>query len=304
VIIVITGSNGFTAKYLAEYIKSISSDHVIYGIDLASESRCSSVDKYFSIAEMSQLFDYLNHSEDKIKVFHLAGLLKSGSIEKLIEVNVLGTAKYIELFKKLQSLLVFVNIGSSSEYGIQEEKQLNENLAPNPVLPYGISKLLQSELVLCSSKIYDFKAITTRTFNLIGPGLSVDFIIGRLVNEFIKIKNGEKEFCEIGRTDSIRNFIDVRNAVKIYWELSEKGESGAVYNVGHPESYSIDNILNILSSITGTKPKLKNINSQVSKSDINYQYADLGKTMGLINKFTYLKIEESLRNMVNYNIAI
>ena len=303
-IVVITGSNGFTAYFLSKYIKNINPEIVICGIDIATESNNCTIDKYFSTNELSLLIGFLNFSSKNVKVFHLAGILKSESMEILMEANVIGTAKYIELFRKLKKPQIFVNIGSSSEYGIQKNSLLSENLIPNPISLYGLTKYLQSELVLRSSKIYDFKAISTRTFNLIGPGLSENFIVGKVVSEFLKIKNGEKEACDIGRMDSVRNFIDVRDAVKIYWELSEHGVSSEIFNVGNPESHSIAVIISILSQIMEINPIINNNSQLISKFDIDYQYPDLEKTSHILNNYKYLNIKNSLTDVVNSSLNL
>ena len=297
-IAVITGSNGYTASYLTRHIKTISPEIIICGLDLSEESHNDLVDQYFPADELHEMTEFLTRRNEPFKVFHLAGILKSDSLEILLDTNVLGSAIFVEAFMKCTQCELFMNIGSSAEYGSQTSKLLIESMAPNPVSPYGVSKSLQSQMVLSSAKIYGFKAISTRTFNLIGPGLQDKLVVGKLVKEYSRIKNKEKENIEIGRTDSIRNFIDVRDAVKIYWILSEKGTAGEIYNVGHPESYSIDQIIALLNEIMEVQPVFKKYPVQNLQFDIDHQFPGLDKTHKIVMDMQYRTIKDTLIDMI------
>jgi len=104
--------------------------------------------------------------------------------------------------------------------------------------------------------------------------------------------------------DSVRNFIDVRDAVKIYWELSEHGVSSEIFNVGNPESHSIAVIISILSQIMEINPIINNNSQLISKFDIDYQYPDLEKTSHILNNYKYLNIKNSLTDVVNSSLNL
>lgn len=209
------------------------------------------------------------------------------------------TAIYLETALKIKSLHSFINIGSSAIYGKQKKKLLHEDLKPNPITDYGISKYLQEKLVMHFKNQLNCNSISTRTFNLFGPNLSNKLVIGKIINEFQKVKNGAKDFIEIGRIDSIRDFIDIRDAVKIYWLLSDVTSDNMLFNIASGNSYSIKEIYNYLTCIYGFSPRIKKHFITPFELDVDRQNADISRLNNKISISNYYTIEKTLLDMYN-----
>jgi nucleoside-diphosphate-sugar epimerase len=297
VTIVITGSNGFSAGYMSKFIKENTLARQIIGIDLSNENKNGCVDEYFALKEFEKCSEFITGLRDDIRFFHLGGLLGRHPLPTLVESNVLWTSRYIESASRIRNLQCFLNIGSSAEYGSQDAQILSENLVPNPVTDYGISKHLQTELVLAAGKAWNVRVICTRTFNLIGVGLRENLVVGKILREFREVEEGSRDKVELGRMDSKRDFIDVRDAVKAYWLLSEKAPAGEVFNVASGKSHEIREIYDICASIFGFFPDVDQKISVPLSNDVDYQYADVTKLKSNTAFECLYPVEVTLRDM-------
>jgi len=298
--VVITGSNGFTGAYLSKYIKEIDRKSFNIGIDIQNESLNPCIDRYFSTYEFYKFRKMIINTDDSVKIFHLGGLIGKCDLSELIEANVLWTLRYLEVYKELKKPECFINVGSSAEYGKQPNELLNERLVPNPVSNYGLSKQLQSQLtrfIGLNSKGY---VICTRTFNLIGPGLSKSLVVGKLVNEFLAVSSGKKDFIEIGRLDSYRDFIDVRDVVKYYYLISETKPPVEFLNIATGKSHSIEEIMNIISRIIAIEPRIQQYSNIEYHGDIDIQKADISYLEFLYPEIKCREISESITEMIDY----
>lgn len=295
---VLTGANGFSAMYLAEYIKTENSDFTI-GIDVYEHCQNKFIDKYFCISDFENFEREIEKIDDEILFFHLGGLLGMHSLPDLINVNVFWTSKYLELTRKIKNLKFFLNIGSSAEYGNQTEPTLHEKLILNPITNYGISKNIQSKLVLQFGKTFSIPVATTITFNIVGPKLSEKMVAGKIIKGFKDVVSGEKSHIELGRMDSKRDFIDIRDAVKIYYLLAKQTPNGEIINVASGKSYEINDIFRTCVTITNQNPEIKSIYVAPKNQDIDFQFADIQKMKKIIGNIEFISFEKTIEDMIN-----
>lgn len=298
--LVITGVNGFSGNYLVQYIKEQDPQIKIIGIDNNNTLLNKNLDRFFSISEFEEFSQFLINIDEEVQIIHLGGLIGNHNLPSLIEANVLWTSKYLHLFSQLKNPVTFLNIGSSAEYGNQTAHFLSEELTPDPINNYGISKYLQASLVTSFISSKEVKIVSARTFNLIGPGMSKNLVIGKLLNEFMQVYRGEKENIEIGRLDSIRDFIDIRDAVQYYYQLLQIKEKLKYINVASGTSNSISDILNLISDKLSINPKIEQYSNLKSMGDIDCQYSDISKLRQLFPQIRCRSIEESISDMIDY----
>ncbi len=299
-IIVITGVNGFSGKYFTHYLLKNTKANRIIGIDIHADSINRDIE-YYSTTDFNKFQNSIINTSENVVFYHIGGLIGNYIQPELIEANVYWTSKYLHVASQIKNLELFLNIGSSAEYGKQEETLMIEGLAPSPINNYGISKYLQSKLVFQYGSIYGLPVASTRTFNLIGPGLGDNLVIGKIINEFNLIAQGKKEAVEMGRTDSMRDFIDVRDAVQIYIALANSNScAGNTINVARGKSYKIDDIIKICKSIYKINPEIKNIYNSPKAQDLDQQFADISKMTKLIGSHEFIPLEQSIEDMMNY----
>lgn len=299
-LVVISGVNGFSGKYLCNYLLKNPNVSEVVGIDIDIDPFINQIE-YFKLSDFNRFENYLINCIEDIYFFHLGGLIGHFPLNELIEANVYWTSKYLEMASKLKNLKFFLNIGSSAEYGAQSVKVLSEELKPSPVNNYGVSKSLQSDLLFKYCKVNRIPFASTRTFNLIGPGLGDNLVIGKLIKEFNTIAEGKKEYLEMGRVDSLRDFIDVRDAIKIYCSIAFSNKAnGKIINVAKGQSHKIEEIINICKTIYNVDPKHNESYKVPKNQDLDQQFAQIIEMKNFIGDFKFISLHQSLVDMKNY----
>jgi GDP-4-dehydro-6-deoxy-D-mannose reductase len=99
----------------------------------------------------------------------------------------------------------------------------------------------------------------TRSFNHIGPGQRDQFVIPSFVKQVVQARLvGKASFVlRAGNTKVVRDFLDVRDVVRAYHELLQRGKSGEVYNICSGIGRSLDEVVTTLSELTGVGIELE-----------------------------------------------
>jgi GDP-4-dehydro-6-deoxy-D-mannose reductase len=162
-------------------------------------------------------------------------------------VNLLGAGNLLEALRDFPQTRVLL-VGSAQQYGRESTGHpLVETDPLGPTSPYAVSKVAQELLGRLYFEEFSRPVLMTRTFNHFGPGQSPDYVMGSFCSQLVAIQKGEREpRMEVGRLDSVRDFLDVRDVVNAYRVLIEKGEPGEVYNVCSGEGRRVGDILKLL----------------------------------------------------------
>jgi GDP-4-dehydro-6-deoxy-D-mannose reductase len=143
--------------------------------------------------------------------------------------------------------------GSAAEYGYVQETDLpvSENYTLHPLSPYGLSKATQGLLAAQYWYRDQLDIVRTRTFNLTGPGEPDSLVASAFAHQIAAIESGKQApVINVGSIHTIRDFLDVRDAVRAYWLVARNGESGHLYNVCSGEGTQINHILQTLLSLS------------------------------------------------------
>ena len=241
----ITGSEGFVGKYLRAEL--VAAGYEVMGIDLFDRNGVIRVDLLDPEATEAAL--------EQVKpdvIFHLAGqpdVGKSWKIpQKTFAINVLAAINLMEGMRKVCPESPMVIVGSSDEYGSLKEAgaSVSEETPMNPMNPYAISKDAQEKLGKAYVKAYGLKICMTRSFNHGGAGQRTGFMIPDFASGIVKVERGEAEAVSVGNLASKRDFTHVKDIVRAYRLIAEKGVPGEVYNVGSGKTYSAGEILDKL----------------------------------------------------------
>ncbi|MBA7506733.1 GDP-6-deoxy-D-mannose reductase [subsurface metagenome] len=312
----ITGIAGFTGIHLAEYLlsKERDSDNIdLYGIDIV---RDVSKDAQLVLDKAKVLTcDILDEEEMKKtvgeikpdRIFHLAGLTfdpnSHRSPEKFYIINVFGTINLLEAVKQLKISPLIHIACSSAEYGLilENENPVTETNYFRPISPYGISKLAQDMVGYQYYKNYGLKIIRTRAFNIPGPGEKENFVCSDFARQIALIEKGKQEaIIYVGNLEAKRDFVDIRDVVKAYWLVSDKGISGEVYNICSAKAYSIAEMLDILLQMAKKDIVIKQDPKRMRPSDIPLQIGSFEKLHKQTGWKPIISLEETLKDLLNY----
>ena len=241
-------------------------------------------------------------------IFHLAALSSpSASFQNPSETitnNIGGQVNILEAVKELKLLNTKVLVVSSAEiYGKVEGKYLptDENAPLKPTSPYAVSKIAQDFLGLQYFLSQNVKSIRVRPFNHTGPYQGPFFAIPAFAKQIAEIEKGKKEaVLRVGNLDTKRDFTDVRDIVRAYDLLMEKGECGEVYNLGSGKSHKISDVLDILLSLSTEKIIVEKDLQLMRPADIPELLCDCTKLKNATGWKPEISLEDSLKDTLDY----
>jgi GDP-4-dehydro-6-deoxy-D-mannose reductase len=175
-------------------------------------------------------------------------------------INFLGTLNLLQALSASGFQGVFVYIGSADVYGRVSEAELpaRETYPLRPRSPYAVSKAAAEALCYQWSQTESFRIVLTRPFNQIGPKQNSRFAVAGFAKQIVEIRRGARPPVLVtGDLDVTRDFTDVRDAVRAYRLLLEKGENGEVYNICSGRERSLRSLAVGLLRIAGVQAELQ-----------------------------------------------
>jgi GDP-4-dehydro-6-deoxy-D-mannose reductase len=311
--ILVTGATGFVGTHLVKYLlnKNVNKIFGTY-IDDASLEKLSGFGSQIELKKIDLL------DKEKVlqlisditpdAVYHLAALtspsLSFDSPLEFITNNVASELNILEALRRKSLTKTKVLVVSSAEvYGkvVKEDIPIDESVSLNPTNPYAVSKIAQDFLGLQYFWSYGLQTIRVRPFNHVGPGQSPQFVISAFSKKIAEIEKKEMEpVLKVGNLASRRDFTDVRDMVRAYELVIDKGKSGDVYNIGSGKSYEIKDILNRLLSLSKKKIKVEIDNllfRPIDDPELVCDYSKLKKVTGWQPK---IPIEKTLQETLDY----
>jgi UDP-glucose 4-epimerase len=166
-------------------------------------------------------------------VIHLACLPFSSSFQNPLadfQVNALGTLNVV-LAAQAAKIRRLINISTAQVYGKAARLPIKEEDQVQPVSPYGASKLSGEIVCTTFTRCYDLDTVTLRLFNVYG--LPVDQSARKTV-EAIFVNRVSKGLPPVikGDPNQGRDFIHISDVVRAILLASERGQPGAVINIG------------------------------------------------------------------------
>ena len=300
----ITGVEGFVGKYLSEYL--LKQDYEVYGTTISENYKNDKINvKKMNLLDTEQVNEVINDVKPD-KIFHLAGQSAVGlSWEKpvlTVNINVNGTLNLLEAVRNYSKESKILIIGSSDQYGPikPEECPIKENKIQNPQSPYGVSKKAQEEMCKLYVNAYNMNIVMVRAFNHIGAGQSKNFVVADFASKIAQIEKGSEPVLKVGNLETFRDFTDVRDIVRGYALLLEKGKIGEIYNIGSGKEIKVSELLNKLVSMSKEKIKIEIDPNKFRPVDVPLVVCDNSKIRKDTGWETKFFIDDTLREVLEY----
>jgi nucleoside-diphosphate-sugar epimerase len=230
-------------------------------------------------------------------VFHLGAL---GSIPRSVQdpltssaVNVEGTLNVL-LAARDAGVRRVVFSSSSSIYGTKAELPVREDVAPDPISPYGVAKLAAERYCVSFSRVYDsLETVVLRYFNVFGPRQSPSSQYAAVIPLFLTAISGGKPITVESDGEQTRDFTYVSDVVAANIAAAERAEGGEVFNIGGGSQVSINHVLATIEAISARPLRIKRDSRQ--KGDVRHTAADCTRARERLAFRPAVPIAEGLR---------
>jgi len=217
-------------------------------------------------ADLPALLDGVSH------VFHLAaqaGVRKSwGKDFKTYTANNVEATQILLEACVGRPLTRFVHASSSSVYGDLAAIPMREDALPQPVSPYGVTKMAAEQLGYLYYVNYGVPTVAMRYFTVYGPRQRPDMAF----NRFLRAALHGEAITLYGDGEQTRDFTFVSDAVAATMAAGDRGVPGTAYNIGGGSRVSMNDVLKIIERIAGHPVTITRGDAQ--KGDMRDTYAD------------------------------
>ncbi len=306
--VLITGINGFAGGYLATYLTQKQSA-TLYGIDISPKRLTS---EFKAEVFVGDLLDeaFVKTVLAQVRpdaIYHLAGQASVSSAWtqpwRTFELNV---HPQLNLFKGMVELGLetrFLSVTSSKVYShaCNAKVPFVEDEPVCPDNPYSLSKVTEDLMAFQYHLSHNLQVLRARPFNHIGPRQRPDFVTAAFAKQIALAEAGlTPPVIKVGNLSAARDFSDVRDVVRAYVMLIEKGRPGEAYNIGSGRAIVIQDILDRLIALSRIKIKVEQDPERMRPIDQPLSYGDTGKIKREIGWQPEISLDETLANILDY----
>ncbi len=208
-------------------------------------------------------------------------------------VNVGGTVSVLEAMRDVGvKRLVFTSSGAV--YGDQSDQPLHEDLPPNPLSPYAVSKLASEHYIHTIGRLWNVETVSLRIFNAYGPGQQLPVAHPPVVPQFIRQTVGKGSIIIHGSGEQTRDFVYVDDVVEaLVRAATAPNVDRRVINVGSGTETSIKSLARAIGEAIGREPDLLVVGTQ--GVGVSRMCADLTLAKDLLGYEPHVFLQEGLR---------
>jgi len=240
-------------------------------------------------------------------IFHLAAQSSVAVSWKnpalTVDVNVKGSINVLDAIRELDYSPRILLIGSGEEYGhiLPGETPISERNTPRPGNIYAATKACQNMIGAIYAKAYHLPIMMVRAFNHIGPNQSPLFVVADFCRQVAEIEAEMRPpVIHVGNLAARRDFTDVRDVVRAYALLIQKGQPGETYNVGSSHAVSIEEVLTRILSLSARQIQVSVDPDRLRPVDIPIIEADITKLREVTNWTPAIPLQQTLEETLNY----
>ena len=304
----VTGGAGFIGSHLTEWL--LEQGYLVRVLDNFSTG------KQENLAGCRQRFNKVEILEGDLRdlettrlacqgmdgIFHLGALPSvSRSLEnprETTEINILGTINLLISAREAGAKRV-IFASSSSVYGNTPRLPKKEDMTPNPLSPYAVTKLAGEEYCRIFYRTFGLETVILRYFNVFGPCQDPASPYAAVIPKFIRLALQQRPLTVYGDGNQSRDFSYVDNVVSanmLAW--SANGASGQAYNIGCGERFTLNHLINELREALGINLEAHYLEPR--PGDVRHSYADISRAMQLLGYRPKVKFPEGLRYTIQY----
>jgi UDP-glucuronate 4-epimerase len=305
--ILVTGVAGFIGSHTAERLQQLG--HEVIGIDNFSEYydlnlkklNAETVEKIgVKVINLDLRNNNLNETltTDIHYIFHFAaqpGISSTSTFEDYFSNNIIATKNLVDHALHCKDLKLFVNIGTSSIYGL--EATFSEDVAPKPASHYGVTKLAAEQLVLQKSREKQMMSCSLRLYSVIGPRERPEKMFTKLIDLGLK---GDPFPLFEGSDKHLRSFTYVGDIVDGIVSVLNKEAvvDGEIINLGTEVEHTTQEGIEAVEEVLGISIKINVIPKRAG--DQSRTKANIDKARKLLDYNPQTTLLESVKHQVKW----
>ena len=193
--------------------------------------------------------------------------------------------------------LVFA--GSSSEYGDTPTLPKREDMAPSPLSPYALQKVVGTAYCQMFTRLYGFETVVIRYFNVFGPRQDPGSPYSGVISLFSTALIEGRQPTIYGDGGQTRDFTYVANVVEGVLRACEAPRTaGEAINVACGIRISLNELLRVMNKIVGTN--IQAIYKEARAGDVRDSQADITKAKTLLGYTPIVALEEGLQHTLDW----
>jgi GDP-4-dehydro-6-deoxy-D-mannose reductase len=236
-------------------------------------------------------------------VYHLAGAAHVGDAwhrtEATLSINVRGTHHLLDaLWRERQSVRVL--IPSSAMVYRPANEPLGEDAPLLPPNPYGVSKLA-TELLAARAMSDGGHVLLVRPFNHVGPRQDPSFVVSDFARQIVEVEQGRRDpEIVVGNLEARRELTDVRDTVRAYRMVMERGEAGRPYNVSSGTAWPIREMLDRLIARARISVRVRIDEARLRPNDVPLLVGNPRRIQTEIGWTPIIPLEQTLDDVLEY----
>ena len=300
--ILVTGATGFVGSNLTRKLIALSCPVTIFVRKSSNfwriKDMISKLDIYeVDISDAPKVKKNLNKIRPDV-IFHLAnaGLYRgeSASPEILVKTNLIGTINLMEAAKNIPTKL-FVNTGSSAEYG-PKNKPMNEEDLCMPTTFYGLTKLSSTLATNIYASRQKIPIVTLRLFSPFGPFDDKSRLISHTILSALKNKP-----LYLGSPTSVRDYIFIGDVISAYLKfLISPKRLVPIINIGSGSQLTVQTVVAKILKFTNSKSKIYWHRESARPQESPVWQADIQKAKKLLKWQPKTKIDEGFIKTIEW----
>jgi GDP-4-dehydro-6-deoxy-D-mannose reductase len=308
----ITGVGGSGGSYLAEYIAESHPEVKLHGFarwHSTTQENLANLRGKVTVHEVDlNDFGSVIEALQKVKpdaIFHLAAHanVRASFItpQAVLSNNILGTGNLFEAVR-IAKLDPLIQLCSTSEvYGQVQahEVPIREEQPMRPASPYAVSKVAQDLLGYTYFVAYKMRIIRTRMFAYLNPRRT-DLFATSFARQVARIEAGLQKELTHGNLESVRTIVDVRDAMRAYWDALLHCEPGEAYNIGGTATMTVGEVLKRLIAMAKKPIPTKLDPALLRPADVTLQIPNVERFVAATGWKPRYSFDESLVHLLEY----
>ncbi len=308
----ITGIGGSGGSYLAEYIVDNHPEVRVHGFarwHSTTQDNLQALKGRVTLHEVDlNDFGSVITALQEVKpdaILHLAAHanVRASFVtpQAVLSNNILGTGNLFEAVR-IAELDPLIQLCSTSEvYGQVDPKDvpIREEAPMRPASPYAVSKVAQDMLGYTYFVAYKMRIIRTRMFAYLNPRRT-DLFATSFARQIARIEAGLQKELAHGNLESVRTIVDVRDAMRAYWEALLHCKPGEAYNIGGTATMTVGDVLKRLIAMAKKPVPTRLDPALLRPADVTLQIPNIERFVSATGWKPKYSFDESLVHLLEY----